>query len=78
MIHRHTHGHGHGHHLHSRRSPLQLGETDHLDGLNLGTHNLLEPGDNVMQVVARASSSDEQPAGDSNTTTIVISVVLVP
>lgn len=79
MIHRHAHGHGHGHshHLHSRHAPLNSEETDALEGLNLATPELLQPRDDVMQIVARANNLDEKPSGDSSTTTIVISVVLV-
>ncbi|KAI1112767.1 hypothetical protein F5Y14DRAFT_249524 [Nemania sp. NC0429] len=77
MIHRHAHGngHGHGHHLHSRHAPLNLEETDALEGLNLATPELLQPRDDT-QIVARANNLDEKPSGDSNTTTIVISVVI--
>ncbi|KAI1179473.1 hypothetical protein F4777DRAFT_432170 [Nemania sp. FL0916] len=74
MAHRHIHGHGH--HIHFRRSPLQVEDTDQLQGLDLGSPEILQPGDHVLQVVARASNSDEKPTSDSNTTTIVVSVVI--
>ncbi|TGJ86833.1 hypothetical protein E0Z10_g1933 [Xylaria hypoxylon] len=72
MMHRHLHGHGSGHHLHPQRSLLESDET----GLNLGTHETLQHGDNVIQIAPRANNVEQKPQGDSNTTTIVISVVI--
>ncbi len=78
MVHRHIHGHGHGHHLHSRRPLLELDERGQVEALDLGTHEPLQPADNVMRIVARENNLNEKPSTDNSTTTIVISVVLVP
>ncbi|KAI3328069.1 hypothetical protein HD806DRAFT_349340 [Xylariaceae sp. AK1471] len=76
MIPRYIHSHGHGHHhLHSR-SLVDLEEIGQPESLKLGTIEPLEPRDNVMQIVARASDAEDKPAADSNTTTIVVSVVI--
>lgn len=76
MIHRHLHGHGH-HHLHSRLSLLEEENAGQLQGLDLDVPGLLEPGDNVAQIVSRDNNLNEKPAsGDPNTTTIAISVVI--
>lgn len=77
MIHRRFHGHSHDFsHLHSRQAPVNLEEAGQVEGLNLDIPEPLELGGHVGQIATRAK--DEAPSGgDSNTTTIVISVVLV-
>nr|KAI0556164.1 hypothetical protein F4679DRAFT_569732 [Xylaria curta] len=76
MIHRHAHGHNHGpYHLHSRRSQVELENASQVEGLNIGTHEPLELGDSVGQIMAR-DKTDAPSGGDSNTVTIAVSVVI--
>ncbi|KAI1820971.1 hypothetical protein F4861DRAFT_30819 [Xylaria intraflava] len=75
MITRHIHGHSHGH-LHSRRSFIASENTDQFEGLDLNPPELLEPKHNVMQITTRAEGEKPASGGDSNTTTIALSVVI--
>ncbi|KAI8624025.1 hypothetical protein F5Y19DRAFT_481045 [Xylariaceae sp. FL1651] len=77
MIPRHAHSHGHGHyHLHSRSPAIELEETIQLESLVLDTPDSLGPRDSVMQIVARTSNAETKPVDNSNTITIVVSVVI--
>ena len=76
MIHRHLHGHGHGHsHLHSRESVPGLDEQGQVEDLDMNKHDVLRPGDDLVQIASRANNLDEKPSTDNSATTIAVSVV---
>ncbi|KAI0395983.1 hypothetical protein F5Y17DRAFT_456487 [Xylariaceae sp. FL0594] len=73
---RHVHGHGYGHRRFHARSSVDVGATSHLENREALTTGSADAKDPVLEVVSRDAKTDGQAAGDGNTTTIAVSVVI--